>query len=175
MSFRSAVVLVGLLGLACGGVSSDGSVDGVVDLTGAWEEQTQISMAVYDSSGLCVQEGGTWEDGLCLFPNTNSATFTPTGQDGVWTVEIETLGPNAHICTFEGEVRRDGEEGFVASAPSEVFIPGEGGGDGRFEEAECAFPVTVRDDVLSLDGSGEACRSFCGARAYLYLEGARRR
>lgn len=60
---------------------------------------------------------------------------------------IETVGANAHICTVAGTWK-----GATGLANDEG------------ERCELAFAAT--GDVVQVTSSGEACRSYCGARAF---------
>jgi len=169
---RRLLLATALASLACGGLpdpdASPPPSGGAVDPTGTWAEPTTTYMVGYDGTS-CPADGGSWAEDRCLFASTNTATFTPTGQDGVWTVQIDTIGANAHLCSLEGEARQsDGV--LVVSAPTEVYDAE----SDSFREAACAFPVRIDGGTLSFEGDGEACRSFCGARAYLGISAARR-
>ncbi|MBL8921218.1 MAG: hypothetical protein JNJ54_20310 [Myxococcaceae bacterium] len=60
---------------------------------------------------------------------------------------IEVVGANAHLCQLSGEWK--GERGVVND-------------DGE----RCEVTFAAAGDQVKVSGEGEACRSYCGARAY---------
>ena len=68
--------------------------------------------------------------------------------EGPLRFSIETISPNAHLCSLEGEIV-DG----VAALPTD---PG---------EPDCVVRFTPYADGVRVEGDGPACRYFCGARA----------
>jgi hypothetical protein len=178
MRLLLSLTLLSLM-LACGGLGPSAPPapsSGPTDPTGTWAEPHEILMiGGYDEEATCVADEGTWQAAVgCRFPVENLVIFTPNPDD-TWGLTVEIVADNAHTCSFEGTAVRRGAGGFEATAPAEVYIPGEGGAAGRFEDGTCTLQIRITEGILTMEGDGEACQGFCGARAYMGIQGARRR
>jgi len=132
-----------------------------------------IAFFAYDEQG-CKEAEGQWDGDICLFDAEDSVSVTG-GEMGSFNVRVSTVATNAHTCDFDGKGEMVSANQLKATAPSEVYIPGENGKDGRFESATCEVSVTFLDGNSVKVESGETCSYFCGARAHLDIEKAVRK
>lgn len=133
----------------------------------------KIAFLAYDEIG-CSDAQGEWDGDLCIFNGEDSVSVTG-GEKGSFNVSISTVTTNAHTCDFEGRGEMVAANLLKASAPSEIYIPGENGKDGHFESATCEVSVTYLDGNSVKVESGETCSYFCGANASLDIEKAVRK
>lgn len=187
MRHHSSLCLFFLLSLACAGVPEHDAPPptttttttvppvggGGSDPVGEWVEALEFPMMTYEDAGTCAGDGGTWTPEVgCFFAGENRARISPATGDS-WPLSVEIVTTNAHTCSFEGALRREGDA-LVAHASGEVYVPGEGGAEGTFVPGPCTVTIRIVDEVLGLESEGDACSTFCGARAHLSMGGARR-
>lgn len=92
----------------------------------------------------------------CVIPVDDTATVTK--ENGELKLAITTWGSNTHSCNYEGK----------ASLAGNVLTSEEKIDD--FEDGKPGYcKITVKyldENTVSVDADGEACRWFCGARAW---------
>ena len=139
-----------------------------------------IVMPTYQDKAACEADQGTWEaqegeEGMCFFGAEDTVSVKADGVE--FSVSVSNVTTNGHECSFEGKGKMTGERLMEASMPSDLWVPGENGAEGKFVDAVCRIQLAYEDDnTVSVSPITQAeCRSMCGARAALYVEKAARK
>lgn len=85
-------------------------------------------------------------------------------------VAISTIGTNAHSCTFYGAAHPVSSTTLKAVAPATAVNPD----TGEWEETTCEVTLKYKNNKVSVEDNGK-CREYCGARAHLFIDGAKRK
>ena len=128
----------------------------------------------YDTKKACEKDDGEWltEDEICVFDASDDLTVTPSNQGA--NLIINTIGGNAHMCSFEGAATVKSANELISQVETEVYEYNSETKQGEFVKAICEVTVTYKDsDTASVSNNGK-CQEFCGARAHLYIEDAKR-
>lgn len=128
----------------------------------------KIAFMNYETAEACAEDGGTFEDELCWMDASDDISVVDDGA-GELDVSVFTITTNAHMCEFEGKGKFTAEGTIVASAPTEIWD-----GDNSVP-AVCDVTLTFVDgNTVNVSNNGN-CAYFCGARASLDIEGAKRK
>lgn len=127
----------------------------------------------YQDAAGCQEDGGEWDGdedgGICFLDASDELTFSKDA-DGKLNLSVGVIGTNGHSCDFEGEAKQIKPTVFTASAEGEDYNHE----TEQFDKVTCTVTVKLsnRGREASLTNNGK-CSSFCGARAYLEIEGAK--
>lgn len=132
-------------------------------IPGLYLEPSSTFLVGYESKEECEASQGDWSvpewDGdmaLCIFRVDNIVKIE--GKGSKYAVEISTIGSNGHSCSFEGTGNLMGSTIVAKSSESQ----------------ECEVNVAFLDaDTVNVSTNGE-CQDFCGARAWLQIDAAKR-
>ncbi len=98
---------------------------------------------------------------ICHFYASN--TVAVSLKDQKFFLEVMTVGSNAHMCEFQGEVTSVKENTLVAAAEVELY----NGETGGWDKDTCEVTVEYQSqNEVSVTNNGK-CSEFCGARAGL--------
>ncbi|TNF29093.1 MAG: hypothetical protein EP319_07720 [Deltaproteobacteria bacterium] len=85
-----------------------------------------------------------------------------------YSVEVITWGGNLHSCAFENEAEKIAEGHLQAKTEGSEWV------DGDWQDKECVVDIKFKDqNTLSVEANW-ACQVFCGMRAELSIEEAKR-
>ncbi len=133
---------------------------------GVFQQPVTITVAGYQSASECAADKGFWEEGFCRFQAHNEVSI---GNNGGYFLKVSTIGTNLHSCDYEGAAIASGN-GLISQLESEEW-------DDRsssFVKALCELRATFPDaNTVSVNNNGK-CSSFCGMRARLVVEEAKR-
>lgn len=139
---------------------------------GLFNYSHQIGMFGYENAEACKADDGEWDvdNGICFF-NTADQVEVKLAAENTYNVKVDTVTTNAHTCTFEGTGKvLMGTDKFTILASTESE---EWDGD-KFVPATCEVTLTYIDgDTVNVVNNGK-CTSFCGARADLTIDEAKR-
>lgn len=133
---------------------------------GEFSKLHPIAFMSYEDQAACEADEGKWDDGLCWFDTSDEVSVERNGEK--YLVKVDTVTTNAHTCSFEGEGVMKGTQ-IVATSEGEEW------------DGENPVPVTCEVTLDYLDGdtvnvtNNGKCQYFCGARATLEIEGAKRK
>ncbi len=135
-------------------------------MTGEFIEKHSIAMMMYQEEE-CKTAGGSWDGEICIIDTEDSVKVTRAG--GKFGVAVDTVGNNAHSCSFAGKAERLNDKTLVSSVKSEYF-------DGKeWKKGVCKVTVKyANDNTVNVSTNGK-CESFCGAHARLELSSAKRK
>lgn len=92
----------------------------------------------------------------CVIPVDDTATVSK--ENGALKLSITTWGSNTHSCNYEGKATLTGD---ILTSEEKID---------DFEDGKPGFcKITVKyldDNTVTVDSEGDACRWFCGARAF---------
>lgn len=128
----------------------------------------------YENKKSCLADKGEWstEDEVCLF-DVSDVVKVQTSAQGA-TASIETIGANAHTCGFEEPVIQKSANELLAQVETEVYEYNSETKQGEFVKAICEVTITYKDsDTVSVTNNGN-CQEYCGARAFLHIDEAKR-
>ncbi len=122
----------------------------------------------YSGKAACEADQGRWDGdedgGFCIFTGAEDSVDVKAGEKGL-SVAIDTITTNGHTCSFESDSAVQSGNKIVAQAKSEAGI----------DDGDCEVTVTYLDEnTVSVDENGK-CKSFCGARATLFINQAIRK
>jgi hypothetical protein len=93
---------------------------------------------------------------ICTVPVDDVATVSKI--EGEFNISIATWGSNTHSCYYEGKAILDGDT-LTSEEKIDDFDDGKPG--------LCKVTLEYLDDnTVTVDTDGDACRSFCGGRAW---------
>lgn len=134
---------------------------------GTFASRTSTSILAH-SRASCEEEGGeldgdegeSSEPGeemtICTVPVDDVATVSRI--EGELHISIATWGSNAHSCYYEGKAILDGDT-LTSEEKIDDFDDGKPG--------LCKVTLEyLNDNAVTVDTDGDACRSFCGGRAW---------
>jgi hypothetical protein len=128
----------------------------------------EIAMRNYENRTVCEEEGGAWREGFCFFAAADQVVVKLSG--GAHRVTVNTTTTNGHTCEFSAPARWTAR-GLLAKAESMEWDQEKD----AYAPATCEVLVRYVDaNQVNVSHNGR-CRSFCGMRADLAIEGARRR
>ena len=136
----------------------------------------EIAMVGYADEAGCREDGGKWEDEFCFFSVEDSVKVEFTDAQAMeYYVTVDILSTNAHTCSFEGLAKWVGPLTLVASSETDDWQEGENGEEGKFVPVTCEVTVKYLDgNRVNVSNNGK-CSNFCGARAMLEIEEAKRK
>lgn len=126
----------------------------------------------YATAEECAADSGHWnaEEETCAFAVADEVEVRREGEG--FLVSVLTVGRHYSECSFEGAGRLEGDV-LVAEAAGEYFDD-----DGNLQQATCRLGLRYAADGSSLsvgvEGDRAGCANFCGFRAGLDIEEARR-
>lgn len=138
---------------------------------GYYTKTKEIYFHNYPTEILCEADNGSWdaETESCLFEATDEVQVSKVGPNQ-YLVDVNTIGTNAHTCTFTANAYAMSPKALRAIAPSE---PNEQQNQQWPPQRKCEVYLEFNGDKVDVEDNGK-CRSFCGARAQLFIEGAQR-
>ncbi|MCO5142040.1 MAG: hypothetical protein M9962_03000 [Oligoflexia bacterium] len=143
-------------------------------LFGTFSEPTQTFVVGYEDQASCDSDGGQWdtEMEMCFFDAENTVELKE--ENGKIKLLVDTIGSNAHSCSFEGEAVQTTASQFVSKVDSTEYDQDE---NGNWVEIPVVCEVTVDfldENSVTVDNNGK-CREFCGMRAWLSVDKATRK
>jgi hypothetical protein len=137
---------------------------------GEFSFEKQSYIVGYETEAECAEIGGQLSEGTCLFQTED--TVTVSEKEGVFTVDVSTIGGNAHSCSFTEVATKMNNSTLVSAVQVDAFNYE----TGTWGKDICVLAVTYKDaDTVSVTTNGK-CRDFhCGMRAGLEIEKATRK
>lgn len=148
---------------------------GEINYVGQFSMPHKTVVFGYDDEKSCAADKGEWisEDQMCLFEVSDDVKVEQTS-DGGLKMNVETIGGNAHSCGFEAAAVEKTTGLLIGSVETEIYRYNENTKETEVEKAICEVSVSYKDsDTVSVSNNGN-CNEFCGARAQLYIDDAKR-
>ena len=142
--------------------SSFASADVQLNKTGVFKDLHPFGSFGYPNAQACQQDGGVYNDGLCVFQDGGSTIEVKKNNDGKYDLSISSVGTNMHLCDYEGEA--------VDLNAAQIISHGTTDEDGNRCEIVVAY---TSNDTLSVITNGK-CQYYCGANMSLDVENAKR-
>lgn len=137
---------------------------------GRFANEHEFPIFGYDNAKDCSADGGRWDEEMgCLFTGEDSVEVKLLA-DHTYRVEIQTVTTNGHSCGFESANGVFQNGAIVATDLADEWD----------SEKQEMVPVTCEVAVSYVDGNtvnvshNGKCSTFCGARASLDIERAKR-
>jgi len=135
-------------------------------MLGNFSEPTSTFVVGYETEEACTTDKGQWIDEMCIFDAEN--TLVVSQQEKQVILSMETIGSNAHICSFEGPAEKISETELQSKVASDVW-------DGSDWVPGFCTVTASYSDTNTVQVSSAGCEMFCGARAQLYIDSAKRK
>lgn len=135
----------------------------------------QTFVVGYEDEKSCLEDQGEWdkEMEMCFFPVEDTVQVKKAV--GGFDIAVETVGSNAHMCGFEGPAQKTSDSTLLSSVKTEVWEENAQTGQWESVPAVCEVTVTYRDEnTVSVENNGK-CQEFCGMRAWLSIDEAKRK
>ncbi|MDD4974211.1 MAG: hypothetical protein PHY93_07650 [Bacteriovorax sp.] len=142
--------------------SSFASVDVQLNKTGVFKDTHPFGSFGYPNAKACEEDGGVYNDGLCVFQDGGSTIEIKKNNNGKYDLSVSSVGTNMHLCDYEGE---------AIDLNAVQIISKDTVGD---EANRCEIVVAfTSNDTLSVITNGK-CQDYCGANMSLDVENAKR-
>lgn len=140
------------------------------DFTGAFQKAKEIYFFSYPTQSSCTADEGQWDSEIesCYF-STYDEVQVKKVTNSLYDVEVNTIGTNGHSCTFSATASPLKSNSLRAAAQATVIDE-----SGEWQPATCEVFLYYVGSSISVEDNGN-CREYCGARAQLYIEGARKK
>jgi hypothetical protein len=144
----------------------------VMQMDGNFVSAHKTYVVGYEDEAACAADQGSWDGEACYFDVEDSVAVTKTNNG--YSLSVETIGSNAHVCNFEGEAQIASAKELVSSVKTEEEREDDNG-NWSSVPVTCSVSVTYKDsNTISVTNNGN-CGSFCGARAWLHIDEAKRK
>lgn len=147
-----------------------------VTLEGEFQKKKEIYFFNYITAADCQADGGYWtvdsedeEIGFCNFEASDNVKIQKNAEG--YFLYVDTIGTNGHSCFFEEKVTSVSENEVVSVTETEAYDYE----TGTFKPSTCSVKVSYKDENTVDVTTEGSCEEYCGARAWLFIEDAKRK
>lgn len=141
--------------------SSVVSADAGLNKAGVFKDLYPIGSFGYPDAESCQEDGGVYDDGLCIFEDGGSTIEIKKTDNGKYDLSISSVGTNMHLCDYQGEAEDLNADQIISK-------------DSVEESNRCEVIVHfTSNDTIAVITNGK-CQDYCGANMSLDVENANR-
>ena len=146
-------------------------------LEGVFAYAHHTGIVGYEDEKSCAADQGDWDQDmeLCFFNVEDSVQVKKTQVPEVFQLNVDTVGSNGHSCSFEGEATVQSNDLLMSSVKTEVWQENAQTGEWESVSATCEVTVKYADINTTAVSTNGNCQEFCGMRAILDIEEAKRK